>query len=130
MSKPRTTVTIDAEFLANRLEAVDRALADIRKAASEGVFGKTSPRAQPASPAGINLHLLEWKTKGSQPARDDDAWAWAFSCDEDGILLDAARQLVQEIERYEKVEIDGYELTLSGRDKNLLSRKKIGSRRR
>jgi len=120
------TVTVDAEWLLNRLDALDRAIADIRKKAAEGAFQP----ARPASPAGINLNLLEWKTKGSQPARDDDPWAWAFAYDQEGFLLDAARQLVQEIERYEKVEVGGYEITLSGRDKNLLSRKKIGSRRR
>lgn len=117
------TVTVDAEWLLARLEALEATIAQIRQEAAQGVH-------RTASPSGINLHLLEWKTKDSQPASEDAPWAWAFAYDQDGVLMDAARQLMQEIERYGKVEVSGYELTLSGRDKNLLSRKKIGSRRR
>ncbi|GAH84336.1 unnamed protein product, partial [marine sediment metagenome] len=116
------TVTVDAEWLITRLDAVDRAMADIRKAAAEGVH-------RTASPSGININLLDWKNKYNDPARDDDAWAWAFSRNYEGGLLPAAEQLVQEIERYGKVEIDGYELTLGGKDKTLLNRKKLKGRR-
>ncbi len=122
MSDRKQTVTIDTEYLLNRLETLERIINDIRAVARAGV-------GRPASPTGINIHALEWKTKGSQPARDDDAWAWAFAYDQDGVLMDAARQLVDELERYGKVEVDGYEITLSGRDKNLLSRKKLKGRR-
>jgi len=123
LSRQGRTVTIDADWLINRLDALDRAVADIRKVAAEGVH-------RAASPAGINIHALEWKTKDSQPARDDDAWAWAFSRNQEGYVLDAAKQLVQELERYGKVQVDGYEITFSGRDNQLLSRKKLPQRRR
>lgn len=122
MSGQGRTVTIDAEWLLNRIESIERGIADIRKAAAEGVH-------RAASPSGINIHALEWKTKGSQPARDDDAWAWAFAYNYEGGLLPAAEQLIQEIERYGKVEVSGFEITLSGRDKKLLSRKKLKGRR-
>lgn len=123
MSDRKQTVTIDAEWLINRLNALDRTIADLRKAAAEGVH-------RTASPSGINIHALGWKNKYSDPAHDDNAWAWAFSRDREGQVLDAARQLLQEIERYGKVEVDGYEITLGGKDKTLLNRKKLPQRSR
>lgn len=123
MNSSKTTVTIDGELFLNRIEAIERAINDIRRAAAQGI-------GQPGSPAGINLHLLDWKIKDSKPASEADPWAWAFAYTRDGDLLDAARQLVQEIQRYGKVEVSGYEVTLGGRDKRLLNRNKIGSQRR
>ena len=79
---------------------------------------------QPASPAGINIRAIEWKTKDGGPASEDEAWAWAHGYGRDGFLLDETRQLVDEIKRTGKVEVEGYEITLSGRDKKLLSRTK------
>lgn len=119
----RQRVTVDGEWLLNRLEAVERAINDIRGAIAKNV-------GQPSSPAGINLNLIDWKKKGSEPARPEDPWAWAFAYDQDGPLRDETRQLVQEIERYGKVEVSGYEITLGGRDKRLLNRKKLGSQER
>ncbi|MBA7694441.1 hypothetical protein ES703_103051 [subsurface metagenome] len=123
MSAKRPTVEIDGEFLLNRVEAIERCCIDIRKGIAQGVF-------QPASPAGINIRAIEWRTKGSEDARDDDPWAWAFGYNQDGSFVDEARQLVQEIQRTGKVEIDGYEITLGGRDKKLLNRTKLGSQER
>jgi len=123
MSDKKPSVEVDGEFLLNRLEAIERSVNDIRKAVALGVF-------QPASPAGINIHLLDWRNKENLPASESDSWAWAFAYTYEGGLRDEAHQLVQEIERYDKVEVGGYEITLSGRDKKLLSRKKIGSQRK
>jgi len=123
VSTKRPTVEVDGEFLLNRLESIERSCTDIRKAIAQGVF-------QPASPAGININAIDWKTKSSEPAREDDPWAWAFSREQEGHVLDAARQILQEIERYGKVEVSGYEITIGGRDKNLLNRKKLGSQGR
>lgn len=120
MSAKRPTVEVDGEFFLNRVEAIERCCADLRKAVAQGVF-------QPASPAGINIHAIKWRTKGNQPARDDDPWSWAFSKSPEGRPLDESRQLVEEIERYGKVEVNGYVITLGGRDKDLLNRSKIGS---
>jgi len=123
LSSPKETVTLDAEFLLNRLEAVDRALADIKQAALQG-YGR------PASPAGININAIIWRNKYSDEVGPEASWAWAFSRDREGHIADEARQLVQEIERYEKVEVDGYEITLGGKDMTLLNRKKMKGGRR
>lgn len=119
MSTKKPTVEIDGEFFLNRVEAIERCCADLRKAVAQGIF-------QPASPAGINIRAINWRTKENQPAPEDDAWAWAHAYHLNGPLKDETRQLVQEIERYGKVETAGYEITLSGRDKKLLNRKKLG----
>ena len=118
MDKSKGTVTIDAEWLLNRIESAERAIADIRNVAAQGVKGRPTL-------SGININLLEWKIRGSKPAREDDDLAWAFSCDPDGYILDEARQLVEEIERLGKVEVAGYEISLGGRDNKLLNRKKL-----
>lgn len=122
-SVKRPTVEVDGEFLLNRLESIERSCADIRKAVAQGVF-------QPASPAGININVIDWRTKENEPAREGDPWSWAHAYHLNGPIKDEARQLVEEIERTGKVVIGEYELTLSGRDKMLLSRTKIGTRRR
>jgi len=122
VSTPGQTVTVDAEWLLGRLEAIDHILVDIRRQAAGGL-------GRPGSPAGLNIHAITWKKKGSEPAYETDSWAWAFAYQEDGFLKDETRQLVEEINRYGKVEVDGYVITLSGRDKTLLSRKKLGSQR-
>ena len=123
MSAKRPTVEVDGEFLLNRLESIERSCSDIRKAVAQGVF-------QPASPAGINLHAINWRTKDNHTADEDEPWAWAHAYHREGGLRDEARQLVQEIERYDKVEVKGYMITLGGRDKKLLNRTKIGSQGR
>jgi len=116
-------VEVDGEFFLNRVEAIERSCADLRKAVAQGVF-------QPASPAGINIRAIDWRTKNNNPASDADSWAWAHAYGRDGVLLDVTRQLVQEIERTGKVEVEVYVITLSGRDKKLLSRTIMGSGRR
>lgn len=129
MSIPRQTVTIDAEWLLARLEALEATIAQIRTEAAQGVFAREGAR-RTTSATGINIRLLDWKLKGSEPATEQSSWAWAFAYDQEGFILDAARQLVQEIERYGKVEVNGYEITLGGRDKRLLNRKKLKDGRR
>jgi len=132
MSKPGEMVTINAEWLIARLEALEATIQQIRVEASQGVLKQPSPftRVEPRPPSatsahGINLNLIEWKIKGSAPATEHSPWAWAFVNDVEGNIRDETRQLVQEIERYGKVTVDGFEITRSGRDGNLLSRKKI-----
>ena len=100
MSDKKKTVEVNGEFLLNRVEAIERCCADLRKAVAQGIF-------QPASPAGINIHALEWMNKDRSLASESASWAWAFAYEPDGTLLDAAHQLVEEIERYEKVEVSG-----------------------
>lgn len=114
----RPDVTIDAELLLNHLEAIERAVNDIRSMAAQGID-------QPASPAGININVIDWRDRNSDIVGPDAKWAWAFTYNENGILQDETRQLVEEIGRYGKVEVSGYEITLSGRDGKLLNRKKL-----
>jgi len=138
------TVSIEAEWLLKRLEGIENLLADIRTRAAEGVFNQPAHQEEGGSPfvrkirqtdrrtnnpTEINIHVIEWMKKGMQPASADDSWAWAFTTDQEGLLRSETRLLVQEIERYKVVEIDGYEITLGGRDKNLLNRKKIKAKK-
>ena len=123
MANKRPTVEVDGEFFLNRVEAIERCCADLRKAVAQGVF-------QPTSPAGINVRAIDWRTKENQPAGEEDPWAWAFAYHRGGPVLDETRQILQEIERTGKVEVSGYEITIGGRDKKLLNRKKLDSQGR
>ena len=136
------TVSINSEWLLNRIQALERVIADIRAEAAKGVYKPASnreekdspfvrvagqPESPAASPAGINIHDIDWRDKNSDEVGPEVSWAWAFAFNQNGTYKPESKALVQEIERYEKVEIDGYELTISGNDKNFLNRKKIKS---
>ena len=116
-----STVTMDGEELLARIQQIEYILDEIRSAAADGVF--TTPVT-----AGIDLTQINWLKKGSLPADPGDPWAWAFAYDEDSDILPETDALVSVIERDGKALIDGYEITLSGRDNNLLSRKKAKPR--
>lgn len=113
-----STVTMDGEELLARIQQIEYILDEIRSAAADGVF--VAPDT-----TGIDITQIEWLKKGSEPASPGDPWAWAFGYNEDGNYLPESETLVRAIEQSGKVEIDGYEMILSGRDNNLLNRKKI-----
>jgi hypothetical protein len=123
MDEEKGAVVIDAEWLLNCIEAIEKAINDIRARAAEGVFVKPTH-------TNINLQLIDWRTKGGEPAGEHEPWAWAFAYGQDGALKDETRQLVKDIQRSGKVQVDGYEITLGGRDKNLLNRRRLNHRSR
>ena len=76
----------------------------------------------------IDISGIEWKLSnrdGGGPAGPDAGWCWAFSTTRDGDVLGEVIQLLQAIEQYGRVRIGQYEITLGGRDKRLLNRKKM-----
>ena len=107
----------DGESLLKCIEAIEEQLNEIRRMSAMG--SAPAPSVQ-----GIDLTRIDWMGKGSVPASTGDPWAWAFAYEQDGSDKDESKALVQRIEQYGKVEMDGYEMTLSGRDNRLLNRKK------
>ena len=110
-------IRLDGESLLKRIEAIEEQLNEIRRMSAMG--SAPAPSVQ-----GIDLTKIEWKGKGSVPASTGDPWAWAFAYNVDGDYIDKSRALVMAIEQNGKVTMDGYEMTLSGRDNRLLNRKK------
>jgi len=144
MSGDKSTVTLDGEWLLARIQEIEYILDRIRAEAADGAFAKgprqdrDKPRARtrdgtpvfPSPRAGtINTSGIEWKLKGSEPADFNAPWAWVFAYDKDGYVLPETEAIVNELMHTEKVQVGDYEITLSGRDKNLLSRKKITAKR-
>jgi len=113
-----TEIRLDGEWFLKRIEAIEGELNAIRREAAMGA-------APSSTVTGIDLDQIEWKLRGSEPADPDDPWAWAFAYDQDGAVLDETQALVKVLKRDGKALIDEYELTLSGKDKTLLSRKKL-----
>lgn len=123
------SVTGDAEeFLAlmDELAAIEKRL---RAFGSKGFSGKaTVPR--PAKKNESEAMMLEldisgipWKTKDKQPAGPDTPWCWAFAETKDGGVIRETMQLLQACEQYGTVRVGKYEISLGGRDGNLLNRR-------
>lgn len=111
-------IRLDGDKLLRCITRIERELNEIRREAALGAAA--SPSVQ-----GIDLTKIEWKGKGSEPASAGDSWAWAFGYNEDGSYKPESAALVAAIEMAGKVVADGYVMTLSGRDKRLLNRKKL-----
>jgi len=111
-------IRLDGEKLLKHIEGIEYLLNVIRRmAAMEADY---TPRVQ-----GVDLTQIEWRTRDNQAASLGDKWSWAFGYDQNGDHKPESRELVQRIEQYGRVEMDGFEMTLSGRDKRLLNRKKL-----
>ena len=95
---------------------------------------KPKENDQPAAmTVDLDISGIEWKKSnrdGGGPAGPNDGWAWAFAFTKDGEILRETVQLLQALEQYGTVRVGQYEITLSGRDKNLLNRKKLATRGR
>ncbi len=130
-------VTIDGEWLLAKFQEIEYIIDEIRARCGDGAFvagadqTRPDPRTRtqdgtpifPAPRAAIgDLSEIEWKIKGSEPARVNDSWAWAFAYESNGDYRPESRDLVMAIEAAGKIKVGIYEITLSGRDKNLLSR--------
>jgi len=111
-------VRLDGEKLLRCIEAIEAQLNEIRRMGAMG--------AAPASRVqGMDLTKIIWWDKDMNEVGPGAKWSWAFGYDQDGSYKDESKALVQAIEQTGKVEIDGFEMTLSGRDKRLLNRKKL-----
>jgi len=111
-------VVIDPDQLITQLDSIQAHIDQLRKLCSEGFTTRPVP-------ADINLDAIKWMKRGKQPAAPGDKWAWAFAYSRDGGVLPETRRLVEAIKRHGKVEVEGFEITLGGRDGKLLNRRKI-----
>ena len=109
---------LDGERLLKHLMGIEAHINEIRRMSAMG--SAPAPSAQ-----GIDLTKIDWRDRDSVEVGPGEPWAWAFAYEQDGSYKDESKALVQRIEQYDKVEMDGYEMTLSGRDKRLLNRKKL-----
>ena len=140
MTGAKSTVTLDGEWLLARIQQIEYILDEIRARAADGAFvkpeadssfitdnrGRAQSRgARPRRAPSINVMDIPWLKKGSEPASPYDPWAWAFAYDFDGDVFPETEELLEAIKRDGKVQVDGYEISLGGRDKNLLNRKKL-----
>ena len=110
-------IRLDGESLLKCIEVIEAQLNQIRRMAAMS-------RAPAPSAQGIDLTMIEWRGKGSVIVPASVKWAWAFAYEQEGTYKPESKALVQRIEQYGKVEMDGYEMTLGGRDNRLLNRKK------
>jgi len=110
-------IRLNGEKLLRSIEAIEEQLNEIRRMSAMG--SAPAPSVQ-----GIDLTMIAWQKKLGEPASLGDPWAWAFAYNLDDTYRPESKTLVQAIEQTGKVVIDGYEMTLSGRDNRLLNRKK------
>jgi len=111
-------IRLDGEWLLARIQNIEFELNEIRRRAAMG--SAPSPSVQ-----GIDLTQIYWLDRDSEVVGLGAEWSWAFGYDQSGGYKKESETLVKAIEQSGKVEIDGYEMTLSGRDKRLLNRKKL-----
>lgn len=144
MTDNRGTITLDADEYLRLLDELIDLETRLRSVGLAG-FNSEKPTQRPkpsmrgpsdeseAMRLDIDISGIQWRLSnrdGGGPAGPDAGWCWAFSTTRDGGILREVMQLIQAIEQYGRVRIGQYEITLSGRDKRLLNRKKLthGSR--
>ena len=144
MTENKGIITLDADEYRKLLDE----LIDLQKRLrSVGLAGFNSEKPTPcpkpsmrdpsdeseAMVLDIDISGIEWKLSnrdGGGPAEPNAGWCWAFSTTRDGGIRREAAQLVSALEQYGRVRVGQHEITLGGRDKLLLNRKKLthGSR--
>lgn len=132
-------VTFDAEEYLVLLDELADLEKRLRSLGQKG-FNTSGQTPRPPSPAkkkrdeseamrlDLDISGIEWKRSnkaGGGAAGPGDGWAWAFSETQDGGIIREAAQLVAALEQYGRVIVDGFEISLGGRDGNLLNRKKV-----
>jgi hypothetical protein len=85
----------------------------------------TSPLVSDAMKGQPDFSEIEWMVKGNKDARDTDPFAYAFAfkyqTDE---LRPEAIELYEYLTANEKLVLDGFIYTISGKEKNLFARNK------
>lgn len=134
------TINIDADRYLELLDKLQGLEAELRKLGHTGfnASGTTTPPPRQsrkdskdeslAMSLDLDISGIEWKRSNKQgggAAEPNDGWAWAFAYTQDGGIRREAAQLVAALEQYGKIIIDGFEITLAGRNGNLLNRKKV-----
>jgi len=130
------TVVVDADELLKWLDKVRGAVEGLSFFLSTGMTTRPpSPerqrelekdsKGQPAMVVDLDISGIEWQTRYKQPAGPDAPWCWAFGYNNDGTVRRETNQLVQGVLQYGVVKIGQYEVSLGGRDGNLLNRRRI-----
>ena len=136
------TITIDADRYLELLDRLQTLEDNLRKLGHKGFNASPRPSTSPAprqprndpkdeSPAmslDLDISGIEWKRSkkaGGGVAGPGDGWAWAFAYTQDGGIRREAAQIVAALEQYGKVLVDGFVISLAGRDGKLLNRKKL-----
>ena len=136
----RGTITIDADMYLELLDRLQALEDELRKLGHTGfnISGKTTSPSpvrwekkdeSEAMQLDIDISGIDWKRAnkaGGGAAGPSDGWAWAFAYTPDGGIRQETSQLVAALELYGKVLVDGFEISLAGRDGNLLNRKRGG----
>ena len=113
------SITIDADIYLRLLDRLKALEDDLRKLGHGGFTssgkvqipdhnGSAKPDEAKAMALDIDISGIEWRLSNR-----------------DGGILREALQLIQAIEQYGRVRIGQYEITLGGRNKRLLNRKKL-----
>lgn len=139
MTGKRSTITLDADEylrLLNELINLENRLRSVGLAGFNS--GKTTKPQRYAAKEkeddtdlmeiDLDMSGIEWKLSnrdGGGLAGPDAGWCWAFSTTRDGGIRREAVQLVAALEQYGKVLVDGFVISLAGRDGKLLNRKKL-----
>ena len=112
-------VVLDADRLLSHLDAVEKALDQLRAYAAEGFRTNDQPVGD------YDLDAINWLTRDKSPAGPDEAWAWSYAYGQDGGILPETQGLVEDLSDSPSARVvaNGYEITLSkGR---FLNRKRI-----
>jgi len=130
-------IVVDADELLKRVDKVRGSLDELSGFLARGMT--TEPpaptrqrKAEKASEGQLfelrdfDIDRIAWKVKGGDPAGPESSWCWAFSTDVEGFVHDETRPLLEAIDRYgPEVVVGKYAVKLSGKDKNLLSRRRL-----
>jgi len=122
----------DVIKLAENMEALARRLRDmgvtgLQRESSPGPSSPPSDDSSEAMPLSIDINGIEWKKSNKQgggTAGQYDEWAWAFAYTQNGDIRRETAQLVAALKQYGKALVDGFEISLAGRNGKLLNRKK------
>ena len=111
-------VVLDPDQYLKLLDTLQKPLDALRTLGAEGFTSG-------GGPADVDIDGINWMKKGRKPAAPTDNWAWAFAYDRDGKVLPETRELVELLRKSKKVRVGDYEITLGGRDGNLLNRRLV-----
>jgi len=128
-------ITIDAERFLELLDKLKVLEEELRKLGHGGFSSsKSNQRPKPsqeekeAMPLELDITGIEWKQSrkaGGGVAGPSDGWAWAFVYTQDGGIRREVSELLSALQQYGAVIVDGFKITLSGRDDTLLNRTKV-----
>lgn len=93
--------------------------------------GREKPRERPSEPergepmsVSVDLSKITWMQRDRKVVSASAQWGWAFGFDRDGAVLPETKEVVELLERYGEIEVDGHIVKFSGDKGNLISKSK------